>query len=84
MTALAAHLGAFLREYLPRERGASLHTCEAYAYSFKLLLCFAADRLRVKPSELEVEQIDAPLILAFLAVVAPLPLPPLPTAIYPR
>jgi len=66
MTALAAHLGAFLREYLPRERGASLHTCEAYAYSFKLLLCFAADRLRVKPSELEVEQIDAPLILAFL------------------
>jgi integrase/recombinase XerD len=66
MTALATHLGAFLREYLPRERGASPHTCEAYAYSIKLLLCFVADRLLVKPSGLDIEQIDAPLILAFL------------------
>ena len=66
MTALAPHLSTFLREHLPRERRASPHTCEAYAYSFQLLVCFAARRLSVKPSQLEVEQLDAPLILAFL------------------
>lgn len=66
MTALAPHLSTFLREHLPRERRASRHTCEAYAYSFQLLVCFVADRLRTRPSRLEIEQIDAPLILAFL------------------
>lgn len=66
MTALAPHLSAFLREHLPRERNASLHTCDAYAYSFQLLVCFAARRLGVKPCQIEVEQLDAPLILSFL------------------
>jgi site-specific recombinase XerD len=66
MTALAPHLAAFLREHLPRERQASPHTCDAYAYSFQLLVGFAARRLKVKPCRLELEQLDAPLILAFL------------------
>jgi len=66
MTDLAKYLGTFLRVYLPRERGASVHTCEAYANSFKLLLCFAAEQFRVRPSNLKIEQIDATLILAFL------------------
>jgi site-specific recombinase XerD len=66
MTALAPHLAAFLREHLPRERQASPHTCETYAYSFQLLVGFAARRLTVKPCRLELEQLDAPLILAFL------------------
>lgn len=66
MTALAPHLSAFLRQHLPRERNASPHTCEAYAYSFQLLVCFAARRLSVKPCQLGVEQLDVPLILAFL------------------
>ena len=66
MTDLATYLETFLRVHLPRERGASVHTCEAYAYSFKLLLCFAAERFHAKPSDLNIEQIDAPLILAFL------------------
>ncbi len=66
MTALATHLSMFLREHLPHSRGASLHTCEAYAYSIRLLICFAADKLHVKPSDLELEQIDAQLILSFL------------------
>ncbi|WP_454830522.1 hypothetical protein [Paraburkholderia xenovorans] len=42
MTKLAHHLGCFLREHLPRERGASANTCDAYAYAFQLLVCFAA------------------------------------------
>lgn len=66
MTALAGHLGTFLREYLPQERRASIHTCETYAYAFQLLVCFAAKRLRTQPSSLLIEQLDAPLILAFL------------------
>lgn len=52
MTALAAHLSAFLREHLPRERKASPHTCEAYAYAFQLLVRFAAGRLDIKPSQI--------------------------------
>ncbi len=66
MTALAPYLSAFLLEHLPRERNASQHTTEAYAYSFKLLVCFAASRLDLKPCQVEVEQLDVPLILAFL------------------
>lgn len=66
MTALAAQLSAFLREHLPRERKASPHTCEAYAYAFQLLVGFAASHLGVRPSQLAVEQLDVPLVLAFL------------------
>lgn len=66
MTPLALHLSVFLREYLPRERRASQHTCEAYAYAFQLLVCFAASRLKTQPSSLHVEQLDAALILEFL------------------
>ena len=57
MTALAPYLSAFLLEHLPRERKASPHTSDAYAHSFKLLVCFAAARLRVKPFQIEIEQL---------------------------
>jgi len=66
MTLLAPHLTAFLRERLPRERHASPHTCDAYAYAFQLLLTFASKRLRSRPSSLMLEQVDVPLVLAFL------------------
>lgn len=67
MNALAPYLETFLREYLPRDRRVSAHTIETYAYAFQLLVCFAAERLRITPSSLQIEQLDAPLILAFLA-----------------
>jgi integrase/recombinase XerD len=66
MTELAPHLTAFLREHLPRERRASVHTCEAYAYSFQLLVSFAAQRLRTRPCRLRIEDLDVAMILAFL------------------
>jgi len=66
MTPLAPHLTAFLSDRLPRERGASPHTCDAYAYAFQLLLAFAAERLETQPSALSLEQLDTPLVLAFL------------------
>ncbi len=66
MTLLAPHLTRFMLEYLPRERACSRHTCDTYAYAFQLLLCFAAERCRTSPSSLTLEQLDAPLVLAFL------------------
>jgi integrase/recombinase XerD len=70
MTALAPSLAAFLREHLPRDRRASPHTCAAYAYSFQLLVTFAARRLLTKPCQLEIEHLDVPMILAFLEHLA--------------
>jgi integrase/recombinase XerD len=66
MTAIAPHITAFLRERLPIQRAASVHTCESYAYAFQLLFKFASQRLKVKPSELQLEQIDAVLVMDFL------------------
>lgn len=66
MTSLAPHVEAFLRKRLPLERGASPQTCETYAYALQLLVVFAAKRLNCSPSQLGLEQLDEPLILAFL------------------
>ncbi len=66
MTSLAPHMEAFLREHLVRHRGASQHTCDSYAYSFQSLFEFAAGRLKVAPSALMLEQLDAMLISRFL------------------
>ena len=66
MTPIAPHIVAFLRENLSRHRGASQHTCDSYAYSFQLLFEFAAARLKVRPSALVLEQLDARLIRDFL------------------
>jgi integrase/recombinase XerD len=66
MTPIAPHIEAFLRENLSHHRGASVHTCDSYAYSFQLLFEFAAARLMVAPSALALEQIDSQLISAFL------------------
>ena len=62
MTAIAPHISAFLRERLPLQRGASEHTCAAYAYAFSLLFKFAGTRFHVPPSRLSLEQLDAPLV----------------------
>ena len=67
MTPVAPHITAFLRERLPVERRASEHTCDAYAHAFRLLFEYAAGQLRTKPSQLQLEQIDAALVLRFLA-----------------
>lgn len=66
MTPIAPHITAFLRDHLVSQRGASPHTCETYAQSFCLLFEFASQRLKVSPSALCLEQIDAPLVAAFL------------------
>jgi site-specific recombinase XerD len=57
---------AFLREHLARHRGASQHTCDSYAYSFQSLFAFTSQKLKVAPSALLLEQLDAALISTFL------------------
>ena len=66
MSALAPTLEAFFSERLIRQRQASPHTIAAYRDTLRLLLGFAADRTAKQPSELEVDDLDAPLIGSFL------------------
>lgn len=66
MTDLATHLGTFLREHLPRDRSASRHTVESYAFGFQLLVGFAAEKLDVRPCKIEIGQLTTDLILDFL------------------
>jgi site-specific recombinase XerD len=66
MTALAPHLSAYLREHLPRERAVSPHTVKTYANCFVLLVQFAADRLKRRPTDLEIEDLGPDMIMAFL------------------
>jgi integrase/recombinase XerD len=67
MTPIAPLMTTFLREHMPMQKGYSPHSCEAYAYSFKLLFEFASNRIKTRPSQLCLEQLDAALILDFLA-----------------
>lgn len=66
MTSIAPHIEAFLRDHLVRHRGNSRHTCESYAYSFQALFEFASRRLKIPPSSMALEQLDASLICSFL------------------
>jgi hypothetical protein len=66
MTLIAPHIAAFLQQRLPLERRASPNTCDSYAHAFKLLFQDASACLKVRPSELNLEQIDAPLVVNFL------------------
>lgn len=66
MTTLAPTLQAYMTERLIRQRQASPHTVAAYRDAFKLLLIFAQRRTGKHPSKLEVADLDAPLIGAFL------------------
>jgi site-specific recombinase XerD len=67
MTPIAPLITSFLREHMPIDQGCSHHTCETYAHAFRLLFIFASKRLGIKPSQIFIEQIDARLILDFLA-----------------
>lgn len=66
MTPIASHITAFFELRLPLERRVSEDTRDSYAYAFKLFLTYASAQLKVAPSQLAVEQIDAPLVVAFL------------------
>ncbi len=63
---IAGQLQAFFTERLMGERNASAHTIAAYRDTFRLLLRFVQQRLRKPPSAVDLADLDAPLIGAFL------------------
>jgi site-specific recombinase XerD len=66
MSMLAPTLQAFFTERLIGQRQASPHTIAAYRDTLRLLLTFAAQHTSKPPSMLDVDDLDAPLIGAFL------------------
>jgi integrase/recombinase XerD len=66
MSALAPALEAYFTERLIGQRQASPNTISAYRHTFRLLLRFATERTGKAPSDLDIAELDAPLIAAFL------------------
>ena len=63
---LAPILQTFFTERLQKQKRVSSHTISAYRDTFKLLVCFAKQRLGKNPSDLLVVDLDVSLIAAFL------------------
>ncbi len=66
MGTLAATLQAFFTDRLARQCNASPHTVASYRDTMRLLLPFASRRLSRQPSDLDLADIDATLVGAFL------------------
>jgi len=66
MTALAPILQGFFTDKLARQRQASPNTIAAYRDTCKLLLDFASRQARKQPCQLDIADLDAPLVTAFL------------------
>lgn len=66
MTRLAPTLQAFFTHRLITQRNASPHTIASYRDTFRLLLAFAQHHTGKPPFQLDFDDLDAPLIGAFL------------------
>lgn len=66
MSALAPTLQAFFTDRLLSERAATMQTIAGYRDTFRLLLNFAANRTRKHPCDLDLGDLDATLVGAFL------------------
>jgi len=65
-SSFATLLQRFFTERLMQQRQASPHTISSYRDTFRLLLQFTLKRLHKPPARVAFEDIDAPLIGAFL------------------
>ena len=65
-TSFAALLERFFTQRLMVQRQASPHTISSYRDTFRQFLKFTQQQLRKAPSRLNFEEIDAPLVVAFL------------------
>ncbi|MEO8969620.1 MAG: tyrosine-type recombinase/integrase [Solirubrobacteraceae bacterium] len=66
MSLLAPTLQAFFTDRLAAQKRASAHTIAAYRDTIRLLLTFAAQRTAKAPSDLDIDDLQAPMIGAFL------------------
>jgi integrase/recombinase XerD len=67
MSSLAPLLEKFFSERLLQQRRASPNTVASYRDTFRLLLKFSATRDGTPPSQMQIDDIDADLVSAFLA-----------------
>ena len=65
-TSFAALLELFFTGRLMQQRQASSHTIKSYRDTFRQFLKFVQQQLHKPPSQLNFDEIDAPLIMAFL------------------
>jgi site-specific recombinase XerD len=66
MTPLAPLVTAFFRQKLAVEKGVSKNTITSYGYAFKFLCRYVSGRVGKSPSELFLEDLDAPMVRDFL------------------
>jgi site-specific recombinase XerD len=66
MTVLAPTLQGFFTDRLIRQRHASPQTISGYRDTWRLLLGFAEKRIGKPPSTIDFDDLDAPLVSAFL------------------
>jgi len=66
MSLLAPTLQAFFTDRLASQKHASAHTIAAYRDTIRLLLAFAAAQASKAPSDLDIDDLQAPRISAFL------------------
>jgi len=66
VTAVAPILETWFTERLARQRGASPNTIAAYRDTIKMFVVFAAERARTRPSNLDLSDMDAATVAAFL------------------
>lgn len=66
MSALAPSLEAYFTDRLISQKAASPNTIAAYALTFRLLLAFTSKHTHTPPSRLDIAELDAPLVAAFL------------------
>lgn len=66
MSALAPTLQAFFTDRLMAQRQASPNTIAGYRDGFRILLGYASEQAHKKPCDLDIDDLDAPMIGAFL------------------
>ena len=66
MTALAPVLQAWFTDRLINQRNSSPDTIDAYTQALSMLLRFASEQTSKQPFELDIDDLDAPLIGTFL------------------
>jgi site-specific recombinase XerD len=63
---LGSFIKRFFSHYLPVQKGLSVNTIVAYRDAVKLLLCYAADTIKIAVDELAVADISEKIVLGFL------------------
>ena len=69
MTALAPTVESFFTGYLIGQRGASPHTIASYRDTLRLLFGYVYEQTGIRPSALDVADLDAEMVSDFLAAL---------------